>query len=73
MKTGNIVLIALGGVVVYLLAKNRKKSKNAVIVKKSYERDRLGGPNFRPSTPEEERRMMLLMADLARPTLERAN
>jgi hypothetical protein len=73
MKTGNIVLIALGGVVVYLWAKNRKKTKNAVVVKKSYERDRLGGPNVRPMTPEEERRMMLLIADLARPTLQRAN
>jgi hypothetical protein len=49
MKTGNIVLIALGGVVVYLLAKNRKKSKNAVVVKKSddVERDELGMPIVR--------------------------
>jgi len=44
MKLSNIVLIALGGVVVYLWAKNRKKTKNAVVVVKPYTRDEYGMP-----------------------------
>ena len=44
MKLGNIVLIALGGVVVYVWAKNRKKTKNSVVVVKPYTRDEYGMP-----------------------------
>jgi hypothetical protein len=63
MKLGNVVLIALGGVVIYLWAKNRKKSKNAVVVEKSFKKDELGMPIVRQSTPEETRYLMALIAE----------
>jgi hypothetical protein len=72
MKLGNIVLIALGGVVVYLWAKNRKKTKNAVVVKKSDYRDELGMPGSRPSTPEETRYLMALIAEQRATKMQKA-